>query len=182
MSLFLSCIFCHTNLKNVLQKEMKDWTLPVLYSCWLNQWKWLAPDPMGGIWIFLSNGEGLDCFLWLHVLPKLSEITVTCQKSVKIKKWGQVRLVQHQQNDYQFSTVQSQQNDHFEIYNIFSHGEARNITFGQQVNLIQRVLLGTLPQEILTSVPHIHMTLTNLFISSHRGYCYQIWPVKTNSW
>ena len=34
---------------------------------------------------------------------------------------------------------------------IFSHGEARNIKSGNQVNLIQRVLLGTLPQEVLKS-------------------------------
>ena len=26
------------------------------------------------------------------------------------------------------------------------------------------------------------MTLTNLFISSYRGYCYQIWSVKTPPW
>ena len=31
---------------------------------------------------FLSNGEGLDDFL-LHVLPKLSKITVNCSKCVK---------------------------------------------------------------------------------------------------
>ena len=47
-----------------------------------------------------------------------------------------------------------------------------------QVNLIQRVLLGILHQEVLMSLPHIHVTLTNLFISSHRNYCYQIWAVK----
>ena len=71
-----------------------------------------------------------------------------------------------------------QQNDQFEHLYIFSHGEARNIKFGQQVNLIQMVLLGTLLQEVLTSLPHIHVTLTNLFICSHRGYCYQILAVK----
>ena len=59
------------------------------------------------------------------------------------------------------------------IYIISSHGEARNIKFGQQVNLIQRVPLGTLPQKVLMLLPHNHMTLTNLLISSHRGYCYQ---------
>ena len=45
---------------------------------------------------------------------------------------------------------------------IFSHVEARNIKFRQLVNLIQRVPLGTLPQEVVTSLPHIHMTLRNL--------------------
>ena len=42
---------------------------------------------------------------------------------------------------------------------ISSHGEAANIKFGQQVNLIQRVV---------TSLPQNHMTLTNLFISHYR--------------
>ena len=34
------------------------------------------------------------------------------------------------------------------------------------VNLIQRVLLGTLLLELVTSLPHNYVTLTNLFISS----------------
>ena len=50
------------------------------------------------------------------------------------------------------------------------------------MNLIQRVLLGTLPQEVM-SLPDNQVTLTNLFISSQlqRGYCYQIWAVKTTA-
>ena len=48
---------------------------------------------------------------------------------------------------------------------ISCHGEARNIKFGQQ----ERVPLGTMPQEVVTSLPHNYMTLTNLFISSYRG-------------
>ena len=36
-----------------------------------------------------------------------------------------------------------------------SHRKARNIRFGQQVNLIQMVQLGHLPLEIVTSSPHI---------------------------
>ena len=42
---------------------------------------------------------------------------------------------------------------------IISLKTARNITFGQQVNLVQRVPLGTSPQEALTLLPHNHMTL-----------------------
>ena len=57
----------------------------------------------------------------------------------------------------------------------------RNIKFGQQVNLIQMALLGTSPQEAVASLPHSHMILTNLFISSYRCYCYQFWAVKTTS-
>ena len=33
-------------------------------------------------------------------------------------------------------------------------GEARNIKFGHQVNLIQRIQLGPLPQEVVTSLPY----------------------------
>ena len=49
------------------------------------------------------------------------------------------------------------------------HGEARNIKFGHQVNFIQRVQLGPLSQKVVASLPHNHMTLINLFISSYRG-------------
>ena len=62
---------------------------------------------------------------------------------------------------------------------ISSLGEARNIKFGQQVNLTQRGLLATLPQEVVTSLHHNHITLKNLLISGYRGYRYQIWAVKT---
>ena len=49
---------------------------------------------------------------------------------------------------YRFSTAQSQQqNEQFENLYISIRGEARNIKSRQQVNLIQRVPLGTLPQE-----------------------------------
>ena len=50
---------------------------------------------------------------------------------------------------------QSEQNDQFKNLYISSHQEARNIKFGQQVNLIQRALLGTPPQEVLMSLTHI---------------------------
>ena len=46
---------------------------------------------------------------------------------------------------------------------ISSHGEARNIKF------IQSVLLGALPREVVTQLPHNHVTSKNLFISSYRG-------------
>ena len=41
--------------------------------------------------------------------------------------------------------------------------------FGWQANLIQRVPLSILPQEVVMSLPHNHVALTNLFISSYRG-------------
>ena len=42
-----------------------------------------------------------------------------------------------------------------------------NIKFGQQVKIIERVPLDTLPQAVVMSLAHDHMT--NLFISSYRG-------------
>ena len=36
-----------------------------------------------------------------------------------------------------------------------------------------------LSQKLVTSLPHNHVILTSLFISSYRGYCYQICAVKT---
>ena len=45
----------------------------------------------------------------------------------------------------------SQTNSQCENLYISSNGEARNIKFGYQVNLIQRAQLGPLPQEVVTS-------------------------------
>ena len=39
--------------------------------------------------------------------------------------------------------------------------------FGQHVNIIERVPLGTPPQAVVMTLAHNHVT--NLFISSHRG-------------
>ena len=66
-------------------------------------------------------------------------------------------------------TAQSQQNDQFENMYIYisSQVEARNIKFGQQVNIIERVLLGTPLQEEVMSLAYNHVT--NLFNSSYKG-------------
>ena len=69
-----------------------------------------------------------------------------------MKELGQFWLAQSQQNDYQLP------NSKFENLNISSHGEARNTKFGYQVNLIQKVQLGPLPQEVVKSLHHNHMT------------------------
>ena len=63
--------------------------------------------------------------------------------------------------------AQSQQNDQFENLYICSYGEVRNIKFGQQVNINEKVPLGTPPQAVVMTLAHNHMT--NLFISSYRG-------------
>ena len=55
------------------------------------------------------------------------------------------------------------------VWNLYisSHGEVRNIKFGHQINIIERVPLGTLPQVVVMPLAHNH--LTNHFISSYRG-------------
>ena len=52
------------------------------------------------------------------------------------------------------------------IYISPSIKKLETLTFGQQVNLIKKVPLATLPQEVVTSLPHKYVTLANLFISS----------------
>ena len=47
------------------------------------------------------------------------------------------------------------------------HREARNIKFGQQVNINEKVSLGTQTQMVVMTLAHNHVT--NLFISSYRG-------------
>ena len=112
----------------------------------------------------LSNGEGLDCFSQPNILPKLSKITVNWLKPVKINKVGSFLTCPKSAKWLSILNCQSHQNDEFENLYISSHGKARNMKFGQQVNLIQRVQLGTLPQEVLMSLPHTNIFSTNLFI------------------
>ena len=158
----------------MLQKAMKDWTFEAYLltekpTSWFPDWiieNYLCQMVYMVLQFFVR--EGLDCFLWPNVLPKISKITVTCPKSVKMKRQSQFWLAQSLKNDYQFGTAKSQQNEQFENLYISSYGEARNITFWQQVNLIQRVSLGTCPQELVTSLPHNYVTLTNIFIPSYR--------------
>ena len=52
---------------------------------------------------------------------------------------------------------------------ISSHEEAKKHQIQTVGNLIQKVPLGTPPQEVVTLLPHNCVTLTNLFISSYRG-------------
>ena len=66
-----------------------------------------------------------------------------------------------------FLTCPKLQNDQFENLYTSSHGEARNIKLGQQVNIIERVPLGTPPLAVVISLAHKHVT--DLFNSSYRG-------------
>ena len=63
------------------------------------------------------------------------------------------------------------------FFTFFNVLKASNIKFGQQVNIIEKVPLGTLPQAVVMSLAHNHAT--NPLISSYRGAKnYQIWAVK----
>ena len=172
MSLFLSCIFYSIVKvsKNVLQKEIEHikpiyWLRkPVLDSHWLNIENNLC-QILCVVLEFLSNGEGLDCFL-RHVLPKLSKVTVTCPQSVK-KQIGTVLTCPKLAKS--ISPLNCSKSAKWSIWNLYisSHGEARNIKLGQQANIIEGVALGTPPQAVVISLAHNHMA--NLFISSYRG-------------
>ena len=43
------------------------------------------------------------------------------------------------------------------------------LKFGQEVNLIQKVSLGTLPQEVVTSLPHKYLVTEGLLLSNVGG-------------
>ena len=63
-------------------------------------------------------------------------------------------------------TTQSQQNYQFENLYISGQGEARNIKFGQQVKIIERVPLVTPIQVVVMSLVHNHVT--SLFILNYK--------------
>ena len=150
-------------------------TQPVPDFCWMNHWKWLVADHMmGGSWISV-RWRGLDYFLRRNILPKLW--SVICLMSLKMNNEGPFVLAK-------FSRLTSNSEllkvSKMTSLKISSHGEARNIKFGQQINLIQGV--HCLRRYWCHYIPHIHVTLTNLFISSQRGYCYHVWAIKTTPW
>ena len=55
------------------------------------------------------------------------------------------------------------------IYTSPSIKRLETFKFKQKVNLIQNVPLGTLSQEVVTSLLHNYMTLANLFISTYNN-------------
>ena len=66
-----------------------------------------------------------------------------------------------------------------ELLKVSKNDQFENLCLQSWRSLIQRVPLGTLPQEVLMSFPHNQMTLTSFFIFSYKGYFYQIWATKT---
>ena len=77
-------LFCYKNQKNMLQKEIKNWTFEVyllLGSRW--SWKMTCARSVACFLNFLSNGVSLDCFLQPNILPKHSKIIMTCPKQEK---------------------------------------------------------------------------------------------------
>ena len=82
-----------------------------------------------------------------------SKNTVTCAKLVQIGQTGRINFdfPKNSKMTINFELFKVSKMTSLKINIISSHGEARNIKFGQQVCLIQRVPLGTPPQEVLTS-------------------------------
>ena len=88
-------LFCCSNQKKVLQKQIKDWTFEVyLLNGELLYWfplmeslKMTCARSYAWFLKFLSHREGLDCFSRPKILPKLYKIAVVFPKIVKCRKW-----------------------------------------------------------------------------------------------
>ena len=144
---FLSYMFYFVRQINMLQKGMKDRAFKVyLLTGELNSWfmlfeslKMISAKPYAWFLIFLSNKGGLNYFMQLNVLPKLSKITATSPESpkwtsmvnwVKIgSKWVQSKW------PLSLNCLKSEKGPVWKS----SCGATRNIKFGHHVNLIQRV-------------------------------------------
>ena len=74
----------------VLSFREYSWTFIVgLFCSWSLSESLKMSCPRSYVWFlnFLSNPEGLDCFLWSKFLPKLSKIP-QCQKNDLILNWS----------------------------------------------------------------------------------------------
>ena len=74
----------------VLSFREYSWTFIVgLFCSWFLSESLKMSCPRSYVWFlnFLSNSEGLDCFLWSKFLPKLSKIP-QCQKNDLILNWS----------------------------------------------------------------------------------------------
>ena len=109
----------------------------------------------------------LDCFLQSKVLPKISKISDLARVTkmnkrvnfdfLKSAEWLSVLNYSKSENRPVWKSR------YFKSWRTWKH------QIGHHVNLIQRVQLGPLPHQVVTSLPHNHVILTNLFISSYRG-------------
>ena len=86
-------------------------------------------------------------------MPKVSKITINFEL-FKISKMNKLLKVRKMTNIKIFISPFIEKLEAFK--------------FGQQVNLIQRVPSGTLPQEVVMSLAHNYATLSNFFISSYK--------------
>ena len=114
---------------------------------------------------FLSKGEGLDCFS-RHLLPKHSRIIVPVQSQWKGPNRVSFDLPKVSKMNIIFELLKVSKMTSLKIY-ISPVMEKLETKFGQQVNITERVPLGTLSQVVVMSLAHNHMA--NLFISSYRG-------------
>ena len=136
-------LFCSTKQKNVLQKD------PLSIS-WVYLWAWLFHQ-RDRIWIAFA-GLKFAQTQWNNCdLPKVGKnkqvgSILTCPKldnfeQLTVRKWPVWK-------------------------SISSHGEARNKILTPCKSHSKHSIGYSAPQEVLTPLPHIYMTLTNLFIST----------------
>ena len=172
MSLFISCIFnfvAQIRKTCYRQKKLSLWSLlngqP---SSWFPLFESLKMTCTSYAWFlnFLTNGKGLGCFSQSGVLPRTNKIAVTWPYSVWNERVGSILIYPKSAKWLSILKCQKLQNHLFENLHISCHWEARNIRFEQKVNVIQRVLLGTLPK-VVTSLRHNNVR--NLSTSSDRG-------------
>ena len=170
MSLFISCIFYYVwqIRKTCYRKKWK--TKPGELSSWFwltESLKMTCARPCAWFLKFLSSRGGLDCFSQPSVLPKHCKITVACLKSLKWTSRVNFNLPKVGRMTINFELLKVSKITSLKIYS--SHGEGRNIKLEHQLNFIQRLQVSPLPKEVVMSLPHNHVILTNLFISSYRG-------------
>ena len=161
-------LFCRKNQKNVLQREIKDWT----FKAYL-----LTPD--NSSWFLLIESLKITCarsyawflnFYWIVFRDMSYPNSVNNCVLSKVSKREQIRSILTSPKLAKWiSTLNCSKSAKWPVWKLYisSHGEARNIKFGQQVNIIEMVPLGTPPQVVVMTIAHNHVT--NLFISSYRG-------------
>ena len=169
-------LFCLKNQKNMLQREIKDWAFEA-YSLTkeISSWfPWIGSVKVTCVrscaqFLNFYERERVWIFFLQHVLPKLNKITVACPKSLKEPNRVSFDLPKVSKIIISLELLKVRKVTSLKIciYLVTEKLETSNFKFGYQINIIERVILGTLPQMVAMSLAHNYQT--NLFILSYRG-------------
>ena len=128
------------NQKNVLQKEIKDWTFKA----------YLLTEETSS-WFLLIESLKITCarsyawflnFYWIVFRDMSYPNSVNNCVLSKVSKREQIRSILTSPKLAKWiSTLNCSKSAKWPVWKLYtsSHGEARNIKFGQQVNIIERV-------------------------------------------